>query len=262
MRGITRDTLAEMFDRKVIWLFIGLTVIAMLVIAASRSLSVNIQANGMDLNSAKDQVTEIAMGSLAAFVSLLIFIAVMASASAIPHMLERGRADYYLSKPVSRRTLFLSKLASVWAVYGGVIVVACIAVFGTVSIVHGFFDGRVFLLLAIAALEYLVWLSITFAAGILTGSTSMAIVSAFMIWIFQMILSGREGIKMFFNSPWASRIVDTLYYIMPKTGEMGEVGLNLATGQPIASWVSIWTSLLFGVVIVIGALIHFARKDY
>ena len=262
MRGMTRDSFAEMFDRKIIWIFAVLTLLAVLGASASRSLNVRMKASGADWETVKGEVTTIAMNSLDAFVAFLVFLAVMASASAIPHMLERGRADYFLSKPLSRRTLLLSKLTSIWFVYGATVVCAGLLVFGTVAMVHQLFDGRVFWLLAMAAVQLLVWLSLTFAAGVFTGSTAMAIITAFMVWILQMILTGREAIKMFFNSDIASAVVDGLYYIFPKTSELSELGLTLAIGQTVDNWLPLWSSLLFAAVVISIALAYFVRKDY
>lgn len=262
MRGMTRDSFAEMFDRKILWVFAVLTLLAVLGASASHSLNVRMKASGADWETVKGEVVTIAMNSLDAFVALLVFLAVMASASTVPHMLERGRADYFLSKPISRRTLLLSKLSSVWVVYGAIVVLAGLLVFGTVAAVHQLFDGRVIWLLATAALQLLVWLCVTFAASVFTGSTAMAIITAFMVWIIQMILTGREAIKMFFNSDFASAVVDGLYYVFPKTSELSNIGLALATGQTVDNWLPLWSSLLFGVVVIYIALAYFVRKDY
>jgi ABC-type transport system involved in multi-copper enzyme maturation permease subunit len=262
MRGITRDTLAEMFDRKIIWVFGILTVLAMLIASASRSIDIKIESSGADMDALQSGLANIAMNSLDLFLAFMVFLAVMSSASSITHMLERGRADYFLSKPISRKFLFLSKLSSVWMVNGAIVLTGALLVYCTVAMIHQFFEVKVFLLLAVAALQLFIWLTVTFAAGVFTGSTASAIVAAFMLWIFQLILTGREGIKMFFNSSVASAIVDTLYYIFPKTSEMSKIGVSLATGQTIESWTPIWTSGLFGVVLVVATLIYFARKDY
>lgn len=262
MRGMTRDSLAELFDRKILWVFAVLTVFAMLGAAASRSLNVRLKTSGADWQTVKGEVMLTAMKSLDAFVALLVFLAVMASASAVPHMLEKGRADYFLSKPISRKSLLLSKISSTWVVYSAVVVLAGLLVFGTISLIHELFDLRVFWLLCTAAVSLLVWFSITFAAGIFSGSTAMAIIAAFMTWIAQTVLAGREGLKMFFSSDIADAIVDGLYYIFPKMSELSDLGLALALGEFVDNWLPLWSSLLFGVGVMTVALVYFVRKDY
>lgn len=262
MRGIIRDSIAEILDRKTFWIFGILTGIAVLLAAASRSIDINIQTNDPAYDMAMQQVQVIAMRSLSAYLAFLVFLAVMASASVLPTMLERGRADFYLSKPISRQSLLLSKMLAIWLVYGGVVALSCTLVYGTVSLVHGAFEPRVFLMLGVASLQFLVWLSITFAAGVFTGSTSMAIVTAFLVWILQLVLIGREAIKMFFDSDIVGAAVDGLYYVLPKSSQMADVGLALAINDKVLSWLPIWSSLLFAVAILLVALAFFRQKDY
>ncbi len=262
MRGITRDTFAELLDQKIIWVIVILTLLAILLASASRSIDIKMQVDGADVDALAEQAAVRAMNVVDLFLAFLIFLVVMSSASSITHMLERGRADYFLSKPVSRTFLFLTKLTSVWLVYGGLVLLAGFLVYLTFSMVDQSFAPGILMLIGIGALQILVWLSITFAAGVFSGSTALAIVSAFMIWMFQFILTGREAIKMFFNSNIASTIVDTLYYILPKSSEMSKVGVSLAIGQPVETWVPVWTSALFGLVLVIVTLVYLKRKDY
>ena len=262
MRGMTRDTLAEMKDQKIIWVIAVLTLIAMLLAAASRSIDVRMQVDGADVQGLADVATDRAIKAVDLFMAFLIFVVVMASASSVTHMLERGSADYFLSKPVSRRFLLLSKLSSVWTVYGSTVLIASFMVYLTFSMVDKLFDPGILLLILFGAMQILVWLCITFAAGVFSGSTALVIVSAFMIWIFQSILTGREAMKMFFNSDIASAVIDTVYYILPKTSEMAGVGVALATGQTVESWIPVWTSCVFGAVLVVVTLFYLNRKDY
>lgn len=262
MRGIVRDSLSEMLDRKIFWVFGVVTVLSILLAALSRNIDVNIQTSDPAFDMAKQQVHIIAIRSLSAYLAFLVFLAVMASASIMPTMLERGRADFYLSKPISRPSLLISKLLSTWLVYGGMVIISCLLVYGTVGLVHGTFDSKVLLMLAIASLQLLVWLSITFAAGVFSGSTSMAIITAFLLWILQAVLIGREAIKMFLESKFASVAIDGLYYVTPKSSQIADIGLALAINDNVYSWLPLWTSLSFAAVLLLVTLAFFRNRDY
>lgn len=264
MRGIIRDTMAEMFSRKLVWVYGGITLLAVLLILLSLTLDIHMQAYGADGSDVFDEfIRKPLIASLGFFLGFLVFVTVMATAGIIPAMFRKGTADFYLSKPVSRASLYIGRLFGVWVVYGGAVALCGLLVLLTIEAVYGFFEWRLLYWFINSLVSLLVWLTITMLAGVLTGSTGLSIVWAFVTWVVQWgFLASRDGLKYMLKSRAADIIVDGVYYIIPKFSEMGDMTLSLAMGDQVSSWLPLWSTLLFGSVMVILAVYILQRKDY
>lgn len=263
MRGITRDCVVEMFDRRTIYLFVGVTLIALVIIVLTPKMEIEFHATGnIDVGPMTDLLRNPVTKVLGAFLSFMVFLAVLATAGLVPNMLIKGRADFFLSKPISRTSLLLSKMFSIWVVYGGTIVLCGVTTYAVAVWVHGFFDWKVLYLFVLNLASFFVWLSITITAGIVSGSNAISIMSAFLFWVAQAILRFHEQIKGFLASKPVGYIIDALYYVVPKTGEIGDLTDALALGKPVESWMPLSSSLMFSVALICLAAVIFKRKDY
>ena len=265
MRGITRDCVAELFDRKIIWLFAVITLIAVVVII----LSGNIQFGGsftsgddMDIGEVNDMLGNPIMRVFSSFVSFLVILVVMATAGLIPSMMIRGRSDFYLSKPISRTSLLLNKFFGIWISYGAMIVICGLIGYGVMYMVHGISGESISYLFVLNLFSLFIWLCITTFAGIVFGSTSMAIISAALVWFAQWVLGWHDYLKQIVDSEALTGTVDVLYYIVPKTGELSDLTVSLALGNPVTSWMPLWSSLIFAFMLLVITIMIFNRKNY
>lgn len=263
MRGLLYDTYKEMVERKLIWIYVVVTVIAILLIVASKSMNIEIN---MDRAGGEDPFANVAqrvaVGAMDSYFSFLVFLTVMGTAGLIPSMLVRGRAEYYLSKPVSRGSLFLSKLGSIWAVYGATIVVGGLLTYLVFYVAWGYADARLIYIFGLNVVALFVWLAVTTFAGILTGSFAVSIMMAFVLWIAQALLQYHEAVGEVIDNKIVTGAVSGLYYILPKTSEMAAITEDLALGTPVETWLPLWSSLLFSVLLVVITVVIFRRKDY
>ena len=266
MRGITRDTVVELFDRKVIYIYAVVTVVALLILMLMRLAETKL---GGEFNIATEDMGQLSallgeplVHMLAGFMSFLVFLTVMATAGLAPNMFLKGRADYYLSKPISRSAVFVNKLLSIWLVYGAVVVVCGILAVLVTYLVHGFFAWGMLYILILKLVVLFIWLSITVSIGLITGSTTISIMSAFIFYVVDWLLEYREFVADLSKSKVVEFITSTLYYILPKTGEISDMTTRLALDRRIESWMPLWSSLLFSVVLIYAAIFIFRRKDY
>ena len=263
MKGFLRDTYAEMIDRKIIWVFGFITIIGVLAIAASGKLSIDMQFEGASpLGDPSEMILIGVLKGFDFFLWLSVFLTIMATAGLMPSILSKGRAEYYLSKPISRSGILLSKLFSVFMVYGGLITACSLLIVLTASTVHGLSFGALLYPIVIHLLLLFVWLTITFLAGIILGSGTMAIMTSVMVWIVQYALQFREAIAGFIDSKVVTFVADALYYILPKISEIPAMGEALALARPIENWMPLWSSLLFAISIVFITIPLFNRRDY
>ena len=263
MRGMIQDTFIEMIDRKIIWMYAVVTLIAIVIIISASSFSANIEINGqMQDDPFGGLIETAAIKGIGSHIGFMIFLAVFATAGLLPNMLIRGRAEYYLSKPLSRTSLYLNKYISIWIVYGGMTLVCGLISYLALFIFHGFSSTGIFYLFIFSMIEYVIWLSITLFAGIVFGSTALSMMTAFMVYILQSILKYYETFTEIVDSKIMEYIAVGLYYIFPKIDEISDIANTMALGNNVDSWMPLWSTLLFSIVLIWATLFIFNRKDY
>lgn len=265
MNGILRDTLAELFDRKMLYVFVALTVIAVIIVASTSAIDMRIRITGPgdSIDEAPSLFAQsAAIKLLGGFVSLLVFLATMASANLIPSALEKGRVEFYLTKPLSRGSFLLKKYISICLVYGGIVVACGVIVYVITTIVHGVSVASVVYLLGAALINLAIWFSITVTAGVVTRSAPMAIMTAFLIWVAQTILAGYEAIGAFLSSVGWKYIIEGLYYVVPKPSAIFDQAGALCLGKPVTDWVPLVSSLAFSAAALFSAMVVLKRKEF
>ncbi len=265
MNGILRDTVAELIDRKILYVFVGITIIAIIIVAATSSIDLRMQVSGPD-DLPGDTTSLLGQSAVVrlfgGFMSLLVFLATMASASLIPGALEKGQVDFYLTKPLSRGGFLLKKYCAIWLTYGGIVVACGLIVYGVAVLVHGAGETHIGYLFGGALINLAIWFSITVAAGVLTRSTPLAIMTAFIVWVAQTILAGHVAIGEFIGSAAWKYIVDGLYYILPKPSALFDLASGLAAGHAVSDWLPLYSSVLFGAAMLVFAVTILKRKEF
>ncbi len=261
MRGILTDCIAEMVDRKVLWIYAVVTGIGILSVVVSRSIELQFQTEGMDLQQMNEMLGNPLMKGYNSFMYFLVFLSVLATAGLVPNMLARGRADFYLSKPLSRKALLLNKVFAVWVVYGAIMVFVMLIEFVAGGLVYGMYDSGIVYIILTNLLAFFIWLSVTAFAGVVSGSSAMSMMAAFLVWVLQKILAFHNGIKELIDAPIVEKIIDGLYYIVPKTGEISDLADSLVGGNSV-DWMPLYSSLAFAAVLLYVTIYLFNRKDY
>ncbi|MGE5347217.1 MAG: ABC transporter permease [Acidithiobacillales bacterium] len=197
------------------------------------------------------------------------FLAIFATAHLVPRLQEKGTIDLYLSRPVGRVPLILSRyvagllLAAANVVYliGSVWLIVVVKT----RVVHPrFLLAGAIVLFGIAAL-----LAFAFLVGVVTSSTGVSIMATFGLFFLGAILVAHAKIEAAVSAEWAAQTVRALYWILPKTAELGRavVALVLGTvgpprireGLTLAPFV---TTGLFGAASLSLAAWLFRRKDF
>jgi ABC-type transport system involved in multi-copper enzyme maturation permease subunit len=266
MRGLLRDTVQEFVDKKLAYWFGAFTIFfAILPILILKTADLGVGSADM-IDPTTGQFTSALLSALAWgskwFLRFCVVIAAFSAASAFPRMLERGRAEYYLSMPLSRGRLFLSKFLSLLVVYGGVILGCAVVSIVAFGAIHGVFRFDIVYVLLTAIVNLIIWLSIISLVGIFSGSASTAITAAFFVYAIELVLSFREGFIALFSNKAAEYLLTTFYYIIPKTGEIADLGQEYAMGNAAASTQPVLTSLLFAIVLVLVTIQIFRRREY
>ncbi|MGH9317343.1 MAG: ABC transporter permease [Thermoanaerobaculia bacterium] len=197
------------------------------------------------------------------------FLALFATAHLVPRLQEKGTIDLYLSRPVGRVPLLLSRYS------GGLLLSATNLVYliGTIwliviwktHVVHWrFLLGATTIFFTIAAL-----LAFAFLIGVVTSSTGVSLMATYAIFFFSVILAAHEKIAAAVSSEWAARIVHGLYWVLPKTAELGRAAVAQVAGdRGLRSLGSLDVFAVYGSTAVFGlatltlACWIFSRKDF
>lgn len=268
---ITRFTIKEAMARKVFLFFAAISVLAILLTALLLSffdtesiISVvgNQPGNNMIL---KNIVTTLEMMITAPLSGLCLLLAIFASSSFIPILLEKGTIDLFLSKPVSRAQLIFGKFL------GGTIVVfvniafLVIGIWLIISIKFSYWDAAFLWSVLIITFTFAVLYSLMVLCGILTRGSMLGMMLAYFIFLILspvMALLNNKADTLIKNDA-VRNIVKGIYYFIPKTSElMGKTITDLATGMGIAELQPLISSFLFLILMMYLSIILFRKKDF
>ena len=263
-------TLREAFARKVFIFFaaislifiIGLAIVFSLVNTDSIISGMNPSDNKMVL---EEIITKIQLAITAPLSNLCLLLAIFSSSSFIPVMLEKGNIDLLLSKPISRTQLLFGKYL------GGTLVVflniafLIIGAWIIISLKFSYWNFNFLLVILVITFTFAVLYSIVVLCGILFRSSVPGMMLAYFIFLILspalifvklqlQTLSGKELLK---------GVVDSLYYIIPKTSElMGTINLNIGQGKFISDFQPVLSSFLFLILVMFFCDYLLRRKDF
>lgn len=268
--ALIRDTFREAMARKIFWGLFGLSTAMILFLLFL--LRIDVVEGGTatlsmfgreDRTMDVDRLVRGVHGTIATFLySFGMFLALFASAGLVPSVLEPGRIELLLSKPIARWHLLLGRYL------GSALIVLANSVWlvGGVWLIFGFKTGvwSPQFLVAIAATEFLfcVLLAVVFLVGVLAESAALATMVAVALMIMSPILAQEKTVLKLLSSEWARTLWKTLYHALPKVFDIGRMTLNIVRQEPVESWLPVWTSAAFAVVVMAAALWYFERRDF
>ncbi len=260
--AVMGDSLLEVRDRKIFYLYWLVTLVMLLVFG----LAPNLKINGNDLFGSMTSSPETIIGIQSAFFDgffgFMLFLMVFGSAGLVPSFLGKGRIELSLSKPVSRYRLLTMKFLAVFIIMCGILIISTTIIWGVLSFRLGVTPGYFFYGLLYACLEFLAIYAIVFFFGAVGQSTVVAIMGYFIIRVGADLLANREVVYQFLGDSIWKTILDTVYYILPKIGEMSDNYGSLMQGGGFVKTYPIYSTLGISLVIFLIALLIFKRRDY
>jgi len=218
-------------------------------------------------------IDEIVLGFESGFSGFLYlvgtFLALFATAHLVPRLQEKGTIDLYLSRPVGRVPFLLSRYA------GGLLLAAAnllyligsmwlIIVWKTKVLHPRFLLSGAVILFTFAAL-----LAFAFLVGVVTSSTGVSLMATYAIFFFAAILSAHDKIAAAVSTELAARIVHGLYWVLPKTAQLGQATVALVAGARAPDALArmdrigvYGSTALFGCAALALASWLFSRKDF
>jgi len=268
--ALIRDTFREAFARRIFWGFFGCCSALLLFLMFIMRIDVvqgaiaTVTIFGRSTPSA--DVQNLVQQTQSVIAMVLYFagmaLAVFASAGLVAAVFEPGRIELLLSKPVSRTHLLLGRyLGNVLVVAANILylVAGSWLIFGVKTGVW----GAGYLLSSLCTIFiFSVLLAVLVLVGVLWDSSAVAIMVAFAIMIVTPILALKTQIERLLSSEWSRDVVRVLYYVLPKTSDVSVIIRHLILNQPVESWMPVWSTALFGVVVLGLGLWRFQRRSF
>lgn len=269
--ALIRDTFREAFARRIFWGLFGLSTLMILFFLFL--LRIDLVEGGMATLSLfgrearriddVDRVVRGVYGGIATFLYTWgMFLAVFASAGLVPSVLEPGRIELLLSKPISRTHILLGRYV------GNILVVSCNVIFlvlGVWTILGaktGIWSPGFLIAIATTIFIFAVLLSVVVFVGVLFESAALSTMVTVALMILSPILAQTNFMMRLLSSEWARQIWKALYYSLPKVWDVGRMTLDAIQRNPFRGFLPIWSSALFAVIVLSGAVWIFSRRDF
>lgn len=161
---------------------------------------------------------------------LCTFLAIFATAHLVPRMQEKGTIDLYLSRPVSRVGLLLSRYVAGLLLAASNVIYLIGSIWLIVAwkthVMHPrFLLGGALIMFVIATL-----LAFAFLVGVITSSTAVSIMATYGLFFFAIMLVQHDRIAAAVSKEWQAWLINGLYWIVPKTAELGEAVVAFVSG--------------------------------
>lgn len=267
--AIIEDTIREGIARKtIIGFFILSTLFLLIGIIAAISIDTESMFQAQQIPDEQGKMITVEMtkliqsGIVGTINFFAIIISVFATASIIPHTVEKGAIDLLLSKPVSRLTYLTGK--SIGAV---LIVLANVAYFVIgmwliLSIKTGSWEPGILVSILTITYSFAVLYTVLLLIGVTSGSTPLSIITVYVyLFLINPIIEAREIIAQATKNDTVKYVLDGLYYILPKPGELRDIAVNVIFSRPI-DWEPVFTSLAFGAALFALSAYIFQKKDF
>lgn len=191
------------------------------------------------------------------------FLAIFASSGLIPSVLEPGRISLLLSKPVTRFTLLMGR------VVGNVLIVAANHSYLVLSIwvIIGWkteiWEPRFLLAILSSLFIFGVLLCVVVLAGVLAESAALSVMMAVALMLISALLAQRQIVVKLLSSEWSRNLWQALYWIFPKVYDLAAAMRQIIVYDRDADWFTpVWTSSIFGLVLLSTAIVIFRKRDF
>ena len=267
--ALIRDTFREAVARKIFWVLFGLSTLMILfflfllridLVAGGVAMTVRL---GGSPSVPADRIVRGVYGSIATFLYTFgMFLAVFASSGLIPSVLEPGRIELLLSKPLSRTHILLGR-------YAGNVLVVCLnstylvlGVWTILGVKTHIWSPAFLIAIATTTFIFAVLLAVVVLIGVWLESAAAATMITVALMIISPILAQTSLMMRLLSSEWSRNLWRALYYAFPKVWELGRMTLDAIQVGTFAGFTPIWSSALFGIVMLSAALAIFARRDF
>jgi ABC-2 type transport system permease protein len=237
------DVMREAAARWTLLAYFTLSTVFLIIFAAAINLDIvngslagaELFGKSMSMHGDQMPIEKLVLGFESGFSGFLYvlctFLAIFATAHLVPRMQEKGTIDLYLSRPVSRVRLLLSRYIAGLILAGTnvfyLITSIWLIVMWKTHVFHPrFFLGGALIMFVIATL-----LAFAFLIGVVTSSTAVSIMGSYGLFFFGIMLAGHDRFAAAVSKQWQATLIQGMYWVVPKTLEMAKAVVAFVSGD-------------------------------
>lgn len=269
--AIIELTFRESLAKRTFMAFLGIsTLVCLLFIFALNLDIVNgmesyISIFGQEVNERiylDELVYNIEAGIAAVLFTAGIFMALFATSSLIPSFLDKGSIDLMISKPLSRFQILMGRYLGAVAIVAFNIFYLVIFSWLILSIKTGIWNWGFLLSGVMIVLAFAILFALMTFLGIIVRSGPFSLMITYLVIFISPWLIQRDVIYALLSSKFYGYMLDGLYHFLPKMAELGEITTYLVQGNSVPSWLPLWTSVIFGIIMLTASNVIFNRKNF
>lgn len=191
-----------------------------------------------------------------------IFFAIFATASLIPDMLERGKIEILLAKPMSRTQILLSRYVGAQLIMAANAIYLIGGSWLVLSLKTDFWHlPYLYAIPTVLAAFAFMYAFMTFV-GVTTRSTGVSIMTAYAAMLFSALYAPNKSNIYAVVTKKVYYGLETIYHLLPKTYDLGVLTFSLVNADPADGWSALWTSGLTAVLLMTASCWIFSKKDF
>jgi ABC-2 type transport system permease protein len=194
--------------------------------------------------------------------ALGIFLAIFAAGSQVPNLQHRGTVDLYVTRPVTRTHLLLGRFLGAVTLVTANLIFLCGGVFLIISFKTKVWNPRFLLAAGLILVVFLSYLGFMYLVGVLSSSTPLSIMLPYALYMISVPLAAHDHIAAAMDSRLTANIVHGLYWILPKTAEVGRDLTTYVLGKGSPTLLPLVTTAAFGAACLAAAVVIFNRKNF
>ena len=191
------------------------------------------------------------------------FLAIFASAGLVPSILEPGRIALLLSKPIGRTVLLMGRYVGNLLIVTLNTIYLVTGVWLIIAYKTNIWEHRFLIAIPIMIFVFAVLLCVVLLVGVVSESAALAVMVPVALSLLSALLAQHQFMIKLLDSELSRKLWMGLYWILPKVFDLGkELHYWILVDEP-TDWVTpIWTSSVFGFVVLITSIIIFRKRDY
>lgn len=188
-------------------------------------------------------------------------LGLFATAPLVSGMLEAGRIDLLLSKPVSRHRLLGGHVVGLLTAVAILATYLIGSVWLTLSVKTGIWEPGLLLSIPVMVLMFGVMYSVLLVSTLTTRSAGLGLAVAYGLIFISVIMMAHEQIVPLLDGAGLYAFL-ILYHISPNFAEVGRMVSQLASPAGVLDTYPFVSSLLFGALLHAISFQYFSRRDF
>jgi ABC-2 type transport system permease protein len=268
------DTWREALARYTLLGFLIVSALFMLVLAFALNLDIvdgslaagTLFGKALEIRHRTPAIDTVVVTGESIFAGMLyalgIFLAIFATGSQVPNLQHRGTVDLYLTRPVTRTHLLLGRFLGAVTLVTANLVFLCGGVFLIISSKTKVWNPRFLVASGLILVVFMSYLGFMYLIGVLSSSTPLSIMLPYALYMISVPLAAHDNIAAAMDSRLTANLVHGLYWLLPKTAEVGRDLTRYVLGKGTPTLLPLATTAAFGVACLAAAVVIFNRKNF